>query len=44
MRIGEITNNAEYQISKLKKKFHKFPKFYNYENHRISIIDKLKKK
>ena len=59
MRIGEITNNAEYRVdeqnqnlpffgikllfSKLKKKFQKIPKFYNFENHRISIIDKLKK-
>ena len=30
-------------FSKLKKKFQKFPQFYNSENHRISIIDKLKK-
>ena len=60
MRIGEITNSAEYQMdeqnqnlpifgiklwfSKLKKKFQKFPKFYNFENHHISIIDKLNKK
>ena len=56
MKIGEITNSAEYQMdeqnqnlpifgiklwfSKLKKN----PKFYNFENHQISIIDKLKKK
>ena len=26
-------------FSKLKKKLHKFLKFYNFENHRISIID-----
>ena len=30
-------------FSKLKKKFQKFPKFYNFKNHRISIIDKLRK-
>ena len=24
-----------------KKKFQKFPKFYNFENHQISIIEKL---
>ena len=28
---------------KLKKNFQKFSKFYNFENHQISIIDKLKK-
>ena len=31
-------------FSRLKKKFRKFPKFYSFENHQISIIDKLKKK
>ena len=31
-------------FSKLKKKFQKFAKFYNFENHRSFIIDKLKKK
>ena len=31
-------------FSKLKKKFQKFPKFYNLENHQISITDKLKEK
>ena len=30
-------------FSEWKKKFQKFPKFYNFENHQISIIDKLKK-
>ena len=30
-------------FSKLKKKFQKYPKLYNFENHQISIIDKLKK-
>ena len=55
MKIGEITNSAEYQMdeqnqnllifgiklwfSKLKKN----SKLYNFENHQISIIDKLKK-
>ena len=28
--------------SRLKKKFQKFPKFYNIENYRTSIIEKLK--
>ena len=28
----------------IEKKFQKFHKFYNFENHRISIIDKVKKK
>ena len=56
MKIREITNSAEYQMdeqnqnlpifginlwfSKLKKNL----KFYNFENHQISIIDKLKRK
>ena len=56
MKIGEITNSAEYQMdeqnqnlttfgiklwfSKLKKN----PQFYNFENHQISVIDKVKKK
>ena len=60
VRIGEITNSAEYRMdeqnqnspifgiklwfSKLKKKFQKLPKFYNFENHQIPIIDKIKKK
>ena len=30
-------------FSKLNKKFQKFPKFYNFENHSIFIIDKFKK-
>ena len=30
-------------FSKLKKKFQKLAKFYNFENHQISIIYKLKK-
>ena len=30
-------------VFQIEKKIQKFPKFYNYENHRISIIDKLKK-
>ena len=57
MKIGEITNSAEYEMdeqnenlsifgiklwfSKLKKKN---CKLYNFENHQISIIDRLKKK
>ena len=31
----------KFWFSKLKKKIQKFPKFYNFENHQISIIDKL---
>ena len=28
-------------VFQIKKKFEKFPNFYNFENHQISIIDKL---
>ena len=28
-------------VLQIKKKFQKFPKFYNFENYQISIIDKL---
>ena len=31
----------KFWFSKSKKKIRKFPKFYNFENHQISIIDKL---
>ena len=31
-------------VFQIEKKIQKFPKFYNFENHRISIIDKAKKK
>ena len=51
MRNIECTNETKichlwnqivvFQIEKKKKK--KFPKFYNFENHRIFIIDNLKK-
>ena len=55
MKIGEITNSAEYQMDEQNQnlpifgiklwfaKLKKNPKFYNFENHQISIIDKLKK-
>ena len=57
MRIGEITNSAEYRVdkqnqnlpifgvkfwfSKLKKRIPKIPQILQFQNHQISIIDKL---
>ena len=46
MKIGEITNSAEYRMDEQNQNlpiFGKNSKFYNFENHQISIIDKLKK-
>ena len=30
-------------VFRIEKQFQKFPKFYNFENRQISIIEKLKK-
>ena len=54
MRMGEITNRNIKLMNKTKicqflesnfgfPNWKKTPKFYNFENHQISIIDKLKK-
>ena len=51
MRIGEVENGRtkpkfanfwnQILVFQIEKKFQKFPQFYNFKNHQISIIDKL---
>ena len=55
MRIGDIANSGEYQMDEQNQnlpifeiklwffKLKKIRKFYNFENHHISIIDNSKK-